>query len=165
MVVQASPQTSIGPCNSRCARRLLLSHPLLLSSSHLLLRRPVSSPVTAPLAYSCGPCLSSCLPPLLVSRSHHRLSTVALRYLSAGRRHQTIASHLLPKLSLCHLLSAAIVSSCLAPLHSLMADCQVVVCRPLPPNHPFLSAAKAVVRSPLNSSHLLIAGSAHRDVI
>ncbi len=164
-MVQASPQTSIGPCNSRCAGRSLLSHLLLPSSSPLLLRCPISSPVAAPFVCSSCPCLSSCLLPPLVSRSHHRLSTVALHYLSAGRCHQTIASRLFPKLSLHHLLSAAIVSSCLPPLHSLMADCQVVVCRPLPPNHPLSSAAKAVVASSLISSRCLLAGSARCAVI
>ncbi len=77
---------------------MLLSHLLSPSSSHLLLRCPISSPVATPLIYSRRPCLSSCLPPPLVTRSHHRLSTIALRHSSAGRRHQTIASCLLPKL-------------------------------------------------------------------
>ncbi len=127
MVVQALPQTSIGPCNSRCTRRSLLSHLLSPSSSHLLLRRPVSSPVAISLVCSHCPCLCSHLPPTLVSHSHHCLSTVALHHLSAGQCHQDIASHLFPKLSTHHLSSAAIVSSCLLPLHSLMADCQVIV--------------------------------------
>ncbi len=139
-MVQASLQTSIMPCNSRCPRRPLLSHPLSPSSSHLLLRRPISSPVAAPLVCSHFPCLSSCLPLPLISRSHHRLSTVVLHQSSAGQGHQIIASCLLPKLLPHHLLSTAVFSSCLLPLHSLMADCQVVVCRPLPPNHPLLSA-------------------------
>jgi hypothetical protein len=106
-------------------------------SSHLLLHHPISSPVVTPLVCSCHPCLSSCLPPPLVSHSHHRLTTIALRYSSVGRRHQTNASRLLPKLSPRHLLSAAVISSCLSPFHSLMADCQVIMCKPPLTNHPF----------------------------
>ncbi len=56
------------------------------------------------------------------------------------------------------------LASCLPPLHSLMADCQVVVCRPPPPNHPILSAAKAVIVLPLVSSCHLLAGSAHHGL-
>jgi hypothetical protein len=118
-----------------------------------------------PLVCSHHPCLSSCLPLPLVSRSHHHLSTVALRHSSAGQCHQTIDSCLLPKLLPCHLSSTAVVSSYLPPLHSLMADYQVVMCWPPPPNHPLSSAAKTVVALPLVSSHHLLAGSACRAVI
>jgi hypothetical protein len=105
------------------------------SSSHFLLCCLFSSPTAAPLVCSRCPCLSSCLSLPLINRSHHRLSTVALHHLSAD--------HLLLKLLLHHLLSATVVSSCLPPLHSLMADCQVVVWWPPPPNNPILSAIKS----------------------
>ncbi len=144
---------------------MLLSHLLLPSSPHLLLCHPISPPVAAPLVCSLCPCLNSCLPPPLVSRSRHHPSTVGLPHLSAGQYHQTIASCLLPKLSPRHFMSTAIISSCLPPLHSLMANCQVVVCRPPPPNHPLLSAAKADVVLTLVSSRCLLAGSTRRAVI
>ncbi len=138
-----------GGCSSliRCPRHLLTS-----SSS-------------TSLVCSHRPCLSSCLLPPFVSCSHHRLSTVVLHHLSAGQRHQAIASCLVPKLVPNHLLSAAIISSCLPPLYSLMADCQVIMCQPQLPNHPLLSASKAVIATPLVSSRCLCAGSARRAVI
>jgi hypothetical protein len=126
---------------------------LLLTSYSATLSHPLLLPL---LVCSCSPCLSSHLPLPLVSRSHHHLSTIALHYSSAGQCHQTIASRLLPKLLPRHLLSAAIVSSCLQPLPSLMADCQVVVCQQPLPNHPLSSAAKAVIALPLISSRCLL---------
>jgi hypothetical protein len=144
---------------------LLLPHPLSPSSSHLLLCHPISSFVAVPLVCSHCPHLSSCLPLPLISHSHHHLSIIALRHLSAGQQNQTIVYGLLPTLSMHHLLSATVVFSCLPPLHSLMADCQFIVCRPPPLNHPLLSATKAVLPLPLVSSHHLLAGSARRAVI
>ncbi len=77
------------------------------SSSHLLLCHPISC--------SGRLHLSSRLPPPLVSRSHHCLSTVALRHSSAGQRHQTLP------LFCCQ--SCCRITFCLQPSSLLVCRC------------------------------------------
>jgi hypothetical protein len=160
---QSDPASVVAPggCSSliRCHHLLLTSSPATLS--HLPLPLLWSATIVLASALVCHHLLSAAA----ITNTNHHLATVALCHSSAGRCHQTVASCLLPKLSPHQILSAAVISSCLPPLHSLMADCQVFMCRPPPPKHPLSSAAKAVLALLLISSRPLLAGSARRAII